>query len=100
MSADCAPAVLRGLVLEIAQKHNCRIILTNGDKKILAAEKENFFEIEVPKVKAVNTIGCGDAFTAGLASALENGADFKTAINEGIRCGALNAELLRPGVIR
>ncbi|MCL2810236.1 MAG: PfkB family carbohydrate kinase [Treponema sp.] len=94
------PQKLRELVLEIAQKHNCRIILTNGDKKILAAEKENFYEIEVPKVKAVNTIGCGDAFTAGLASALENGADFKTAINEGIRCGTLNAGLIRPGVIK
>ncbi|MCL2721096.1 MAG: PfkB family carbohydrate kinase [Treponema sp.] len=93
------PQKLRGLILEIAQKHNCRIILTNGDKKILAAEKENFYEIEVPKVKAVNTIGCGDAFTAGLACALENGADFKAAINEGMCCGALNAGLIRPGVI-
>jgi hypothetical protein len=29
-----------------------------------------------------------------------NGAGFEDAINEGIRCGALNAALLKSGVIR
>jgi len=93
-------ADLRGIVFEIAQKHKCRVILTNGNKNVLAADGSNFYEIEVSAVKAVNTTGCGDAFTAGLAAALESKADFNTAINEGIRCGALNAALPRPGVIR
>jgi len=93
-------ADLRGFVLELAQKHKCRVILTNANKKIIAAEKDSYFEIDVPAVKAVNTTGCGDAFAAGLASALESGADFRTAINEGIRCGALNAALEKPGVIQ
>jgi len=91
---------LRGLVLELAQKHKCRIVLTNAGKKIIAVEKDSFFDVDVPVVKAVNTTGCGDAFTAGLAAALESGADFNAAINEGIRCGALNAALERPGVIQ
>ncbi|MCL2211880.1 MAG: PfkB family carbohydrate kinase [Treponema sp.] len=91
---------LRGLVLELAQKHKCRIVLTNANKKIIAAEKDSYFEIDVPVVNTVNSTGCGDAFTAGFAAALENGADFKTAINEGMRCGALNAGLERPGTIR
>jgi len=67
----------------------------------------HFYEIEVSAVKAnlttgqvTNTTGCGDAFTAGLAAALESGADFDTAVSEGIRCGALNAALVKPGVIR
>ena len=65
-----------------------------------AASGEKFYEIDIQPVKAVNTIGCGDAFTAGLACALDNGANFKDAINEGIRCGALNASFLKTGVIR
>jgi len=91
---------LRGLVLELAQKHKCRIVLTNANKKIIAAEKDSYFEIDVPVVNTVNSTGCGDAFTAGFAAVLENGADFKTAINEGMRCGALNAALEKPGAIR
>jgi len=39
-------------------------------------------------------------FTAALAAALEDGASLEQAIAQGARCGALNAMLLRPGVIK
>jgi 1-phosphofructokinase/tagatose 6-phosphate kinase len=90
----------------MAQKHKCRVILTNGSRKIIAADANNFFEVDIQRVKTVNTTGCGDAFTAGLATALEDGwfagqpLNFREAISEGCRCGALNAGLVRPGVIR
>ena len=107
-------------MMEITQKYKSKIILTNGSRKIIAADREKFFEIDVQPVKTVNSIGCGDAFTAGFASALENSMSiretarcysahtafaahstgFEEAINEGIRCGALNAGLEKPGVIR
>ena len=98
--------IIKSAVMDITQKYKCNVILTNGSRKIFAANKENFFEIDVPAVKAVNSIGCGDAFTAGFAAALEDGwsavqpLNFETAIKEGIRCGALNAGLEKPGVIR
>ena len=100
---DLAMERIKSAVLDMAQKYNCRVILTNGSRRIIAADissAEVFFEVEVRPVKAVNSIGCGDAFTAGLAAALETGADFRGAINEGCRCGALNAALVRPGVVR
>jgi fructose-1-phosphate kinase PfkB-like protein len=96
---------IKSAVLEMACKYKCRVILTNGSRSIFAADwfakqaPDNFFEVEIQPVKALNTIGCGDAFTAGLAAALDGGADFNAAINEGIRCGALNAGLVKPGVI-
>jgi len=109
LTAIDAPAKerLKSAVLDMAQKYKCRVILTNGSRKIIAADKvsadtlseNNFFEVEVRPVKAVNSIGCGDAFTAGLASALEDGAGFREAISEGCKCGALNAALVRPGVV-
>jgi sugar/nucleoside kinase (ribokinase family) len=84
----------------MAQKYKCRVILTNGSRKIIAADAGDFFEIDFQSVKAINSTGCGDAFTAGLATALEDGADFRKAISEGCRCGALNVALVRPGVVR
>jgi len=105
---DISKERIKSAVLDMAQKYKCRVILTNGSRKIIAADvlsadissENNFFEIEVQPVKAVNSIGCGDAFTAGLASALADGANFREAIGEGCRCGALNAALIRPGVIK
>jgi 1-phosphofructokinase/tagatose 6-phosphate kinase len=96
---------IKTAILEMARKYKCRIILTNGSRNIIAAEADsmsvdNFFEIEVKPVKAVNSTGCGDAFTAGLAAALETGTGFCEAIGEGARCGALNAAFVRPGVIQ
>jgi len=97
---DSARERIKSVVLEMARKHNCRIILTNGSRKIIAAEANEFFIIKVKSVKAVNSTGCGDAFTAGLAASLEDGAGFREAISEGCRCGALNAALVRPGVVK
>ena len=91
---------IKSAIMDMAQKYNCRIILTNGSRKLLATDRDKFFEAEFEAVKAVNSTGCGDAFTAGLAAALEDGANFLEAIGEGVRCGAKNAALVRPGVIR
>jgi fructose-1-phosphate kinase PfkB-like protein len=92
---------IKSSMLEVCQRYGCSVVLTDGSRKILAADNgDNFFEMDIQPVKAVNTIGCGDAFTAGLASALEDGKDFRGAITEGIRCGALNAGLIKPGVIK
>ena len=91
---------IKSAIKDTARKYHCRVILTNGSRKILAADRDQFFEVEFEAVKAVNSTGCGDAFTAGLAAALEDGAHFYEAIGEGARCGAKNAALIRPGVIR
>jgi fructose-1-phosphate kinase PfkB-like protein len=99
--ADAAQDRIKYAALDIARKYGCRVILTNGSKRIAAVDGdgEKFFETDIQAVKPVSTIGSGDAFTAGLAAALDDGADFRGAIAEGIRCGALNAGQDKPGVI-
>jgi fructose-1-phosphate kinase PfkB-like protein len=96
---------IRPLMEEMVAKYGCRVILTNGSRAALVACQDYYFEIKYDSVKAVNSIGCGDAFTAGLAAYMETSfpkdyEDFKEAVSEGCRCGALNAGLLRPGVIK
>ena len=90
---------IKTIMLEICGEFGCRIVLTRGGQKIWAADGEDFFEVGFQAVKPVNPIGSGDAFTAGLAAALLDGAGFREAIAEGIRCGALNAGFIKPGVI-
>ena len=81
-------------------KYQCRLVLTRGADSVWYAEKGEILEYRVKPVRPLNTIGSGDAFTAGLAAALEDGASLGDAVAEGARCGALNAALLRPGVIK
>jgi 1-phosphofructokinase/tagatose 6-phosphate kinase len=86
--------------LELCAQYHCRMALTHGTGQIWAVEPGRFFTVDIEPVTPLNTTGCGDAFTAGLASALGGGAGFETAIAEGVRCGALNARCIRPGVIK
>ena len=85
---------------ELYKKYQCTLILTRGPASVWYAGKEELLEYTFEPVKPVNTIGSGDAFTAGCAAALEEGATLPEAVAEGVRCGALNASLLRPGVIK
>jgi fructose-1-phosphate kinase PfkB-like protein len=86
---------------ELYKRHPCSaLVLTRGAEPIWYAEKGELAEYAFESIEPLNTTGSGDAFTAGLTAALEEGATLVDAVAEGIRCGALNAALLKPGVIR
>jgi len=85
---------------ELYEKYPCALVLTRGAEPLWYAEKGELAEYAFDRVEPLNTTGSGDAFSAGLAAALEEGASLVDAVAEGVRCGALNAALLRPGVIR
>jgi len=95
-------AIIRSRIIEICEelfkKYRTKTILTRGAKPIWYYDGEPG-EFEFTPVEPVNSIGCGDAFTAGLAAAINEGSGFREAIAEGARCGKLNALLIRPGVI-
>jgi len=85
---------------DLYKKYPCVLVLTRGAGSVWYAAEENLSEYTFEPVKPVNTIGSGDAFTAGLAAALEEGASLADAVTQGARCGAMNASLIRPGVIK
>jgi 1-phosphofructokinase/tagatose 6-phosphate kinase len=86
---------------ELFAKYHSRLVLTRGHGTVWYSEngelEEYAFEADA---KPLNTVGSGDAFTAGMAAALGRGASLRDAVAEGCRCGKLNAALLRPGVIK
>jgi 1-phosphofructokinase/tagatose 6-phosphate kinase len=91
---------VREICRDLCGKYHCRIALTRGAKSVWLAEGDRFFESAVTPVKPVNPIGSGDAFTAGLAAALGDGASLEEAAAQGTECGRLNAGFLKIGVIR
>ena len=90
---------VRKILAELYEKYPCTLVLTRGAGSVWYSEGGELSEYNFEPVEPVNTVGSCDAFTAGLAAALEEGASLGDAVAEGGRCGALNAGLLRPGVI-
>ncbi|MCK5201741.1 MAG: tagatose-6-phosphate kinase, partial [Spirochaetales bacterium] len=88
-------------MLELYRVSGIKTILTRGTMPVLFIDDNGIIQEEkVHKIKPVNTIGSGDAFTAGLAFKLNHGSGINEAVRFGIECGSKNAALLRPGVIR
>jgi len=85
---------------ELFKKFRGALVLTRGADSVWFSDKAELLEYKFESIKPVNTIGSGDAFTAGLAAALDEGFSLGEAVKQGVRCGALNAGLLRPGVIK
>lgn len=55
------------------------VISLGKDGSLLFTEQEAY-EAKVPRIDAVNTVGCGDAMTAGFAVAFERGMEAKEAL--------------------
>lgn len=90
---------VRCRMLELKGEFGCLPVVTRGKFSTLFVEGESVAEIFPETIRPVNTIGCGDSFAAGLASALHRGESLRDAVRfaGGIarRC-ALNP---RPGWI-
>ena len=75
--------------LELVADRGCKIaIMTKGDQKIRYLINGEFGEITPPKVKAVDPVGSGDAFTGGVISGLLSGLTPVDAIKQGSVSGA------------
>jgi fructose-1-phosphate kinase PfkB-like protein len=76
-----------------------KVVLTQGASQILYTEKHKVNFLTPRPVQPVNTIGSGDAFTAGMAAEYSESENFTAAIRKGMECASANALHLRPGVI-
>jgi fructose-1-phosphate kinase PfkB-like protein len=76
------------------------LIVSDGARGVTARHAGGEFRIHPPRVKAMNTIGSGDAMLAGIAAAVAGGKSMPDAIRLGVTCGAANALTREPGQVR
>jgi tagatose 6-phosphate kinase len=88
-----------GAMREMRERGAERVVVTAGKEAALAFDGRKFWRVVSPRIKAVNPIGSGDAFTAGLASRLVKGADLPEACRWGAAMGAANALTLMAGEV-
>lgn len=95
-----------GALLDAVRAHMRRIadagtavILSRGAKDVLYTVDGRVESAPAKPVRARNTIGCGDAFAAGLGQALARGANIGEAVAAAIDVAARNAAQVRPGRI-
>ena len=92
--------MVSGKMGDIFKTHGTKSILTRGSRGCLYHDGYKIHAVEANLIQPVNTIGCGDAFTAGFASAWYKSGDLDAAVLEGMETARLNALCLRPGSIR
>jgi tagatose 6-phosphate kinase len=91
--------VLRAAMCDVMPTSNGSVIVTLGKDGAVALEGGRFWRIPAPKIEAVNPIGSGDAFAAGLAVAAEQNQPAAEAYALASASGAANALTARAGVV-
>jgi fructose-1-phosphate kinase PfkB-like protein len=69
-------------------------VVTDGAEEVAAADASTVWQLNVPRVSAVNAVGSGDAFNAAMSLALMDGADVASALAKGVSAGSANAMTL------
>lgn len=82
---------------ELHERGAQRVIVTAGREPALAFDGKIFRRIITPRIRVVNPIGSGDAFTAGVVLRLLRGDDLGEACRWGAAAGAANALIPQPG---
>ena len=92
----------RGLMQAIRDlcEHGAKnVAATAGARPAMAFDGRTFWRIISPRIEALNPIGSGDAFTAGVAARLVKGDSFREACRWGAACGAANALTIMAGEV-
>jgi tagatose 6-phosphate kinase len=76
------------------------IVITDGSDGAYASDGKTFVRIRPPKIKALNPVGSGDAFAAGLAAGLEAGQPLDDSCRLATAAAASNALSPRAGDVR
>jgi 1-phosphofructokinase family hexose kinase len=85
---------------ELFRQYGIITVLTMGKHGALYMNQKQVDSMAAESIQPVNTIGCGDAFTAGLASNWRRNRDIEKAVQKGMECAKMNALLIKPGTIK
>lgn len=75
------------------------VFITLGEDGVIALNKNECILCKAPEIEQVDTVGCGDAFMAGVTVGMERGFSFHEICRLAVACGASNAAHLGPGEV-
>lgn len=79
--------------------HGCRMVVTLGEEGLFLADGQQTYFQQAKKVKAVNTVGCGDTVVASLAMSCLEGEDAEIMLRKAAALAAANATTAENGQI-
>ena len=93
-------AAVRSAMRDLCERGAERVAVTAGKDPGLAFDGQRWWRFHAPRIEAVNPIGSGDAFAAGLVCRLLHGDDLGEACRWASATGAANALTLLAGDVR
>ena len=93
-------AAVMSAMRELCERGAQRVVVTAGKDPALAFDGRSWWRVHAPRIDAVNPIGSGDAFTAGLVWRLLRGEDLGEACRWASAAGAANALTMLAGDVR
>ena len=73
------------------------VVISLGGEGSLVSCREGVYDVKVPKIDAVNTVGCGDSMIAGFAVGMSRGLSMEETIRLASAISAANAMRLETG---
>ena len=67
------------------------VVISLGSEGSIAGYKGKFYKVSVPRVKAVNPVGSGDSYVAGVAVAIQREYGIEETLRFASACGTANA---------
>jgi tagatose 6-phosphate kinase len=92
-------AAVMSAMRDLCERGAQRVVVTSGHAPTLAFDGQVFWRIAPPQIAAVNPIGSGDSFAAGVVWRLVRGDDLGEACRWGSAAGAANALTLLAGEV-
>lgn len=75
------------------------VILTDGENGSYVMYEGETYKVPTRKIKAINPVGSGDAFVAGIAVGLQRDCSIEQTLSLATACGAANAMEARTGYV-
>ncbi len=75
------------------------VVISLGSKGSLVSCDEGVFDVKVPKIDAVNTVGCGDSMIAGFAVGMSRGLPITEMVRLASAVSAANAMRMETGFV-
>lgn len=67
------------------------VVVSLGKDGAVVAAEEGVFRVKVPRIRAVNTVGCGDTMTAGFAAGISRKLDVRETIQRAVAMSTASA---------